>query len=132
MTQFDREMKIFEEIKNKYKPIAGFHLVLDLDAYKEGEEIITKFEFGSEEYFYLVSIERHEKNKEIVLISSYAMNTMHYFSKALRARYDYDKDLLLEFEDYAPNPYKLNRSLRHEMELLVYELTHPKPDKPAC
>ena len=48
MTQFDHEMKIFEEIKNKYRPINGFHLVLDLDAYKEGIESISKFEFASD------------------------------------------------------------------------------------
>lgn len=132
MTQFDHEMKLFEEIKNKYRPIKGFHLVLDLDAYKMGKEIIHKFRFDSEEYLYFVNVERHEKNIEIVLITSNIMNTLHYFSKALRVRYNYDKELLLEFEDYAPNPYKLNRTLEHQVELLVYDLNHPKPQKPVC
>ena len=80
MTQFDREMHIFEEIKKKYKPIDGFHLVLDLDEYKKGKEIIHKFEFDSKDYFNLVAIECREKNKEIVLICSYMMNTLHYIS----------------------------------------------------
>ena len=132
MTQFDQEMKIFEEIKNKYKPIKGFHLVLDLDEYKKGEVKIHQFKIDSEEYFNLVSIECFEKNKEIVLICSKAENTIHYKSKILRVRYNCDKDLLLEFEDYSPSPKKLNRTLKQQLELLAFVLTHPEPDKPLC
>ncbi len=102
MTRFDQEMKLFEEIKNKYKPIEGYHLVLDLDAYKNGLEILHRFSYDSDEYLNFVNIESHEKN------------------------------LLLEFEDYSPNPYKLNRTLKHQMELLIFDLTHPKPSKPVC
>lgn len=58
MTQFDEEMKFFEEIKNKYKPVEGCHLVLNLDTYKKGKEIIQRFKFDSEEYFNLVNIEQ--------------------------------------------------------------------------
>ena len=134
MTQFDQEMKIFEEIKNKYKPIEGFHLVLDLDEYKHKREVIRKFsiDFDSADYFKLVSIDRNEKNKEMVLISSNTKNTLHYFSHILRVTYDYEKDIILEFEDFTPRPNGVRRSLKRQMELLAYELTHPKPQKPAC
>ena len=132
MTQFDQEMQLFEEIKRKYAPIAGYHLVLNLTAYKMGQEVIYKFRFNSEECNSFVNIERYEKNIEIVFITSNIMNTLHYISKALRVRYNYDKNLLLEFEDRAPSPRKLKRTLKHQMELLAYDLTHPKPMKPAC
>ena len=132
MTPFAQEMKLFEEIKNKYQPIEGYHLVLDLDAYKVGKEIIHKFEFDSAEYFYMVNIEIHEKNKEIVIITSNGSNVLEYDSHGLFQVYNYDKNLIIEFFDKAPNPYKLNRSLKHQMELLVYDLTYPKPEKPAC
>lgn len=132
MTQFDQEMKIFEEIKNKFKPIKGFHLVLDLDEYKKGQAIINKFEFKSEEYRKLVNIDAYEKNKEIVIISSNGGNCLQYDSKSLFLMFDYDKNIVFEFLDKAQNPFKLKRTLKQEMELLVYELTHPKPDKPVC
>lgn len=132
MNHFDKEMKLFVEIKNKYRPIADFHLVLDVTAYKAGREIIHKFKFDSEECCYFVNVEKHEKNKEIAFITSNIMNTIHYISKVLRVRYDYDKNLLLEFEDYTNSPCKLNRTFKHQMELLAYDLTYPKPKKPAC
>lgn len=132
MTSFDHEMKIFEEIKNKYKPIEGYHLVLDLDAYKKGEVFITEFEFNSEEYHKLVNIEVYEKNKEIVIITSNRGNALQYDSQSLFLMYNYDKDIILELYDKSPNPYKLKRSFKHQMELLAYDLTHPKPEKPAC
>lgn len=132
MASFDQEMKLFEEIKNKYKPIEGYYLVLDLDAYKRGEEIITKFEFDSYEYHQAVNIEAHEKNKEIVIITSNRCNSIHYNSHSLFVMFNFDKNLMLEFFDKTPNPYRLNRTLRQEMELLAYELNHPKPKKPAC
>ena len=132
MSQFDQEMKLFEEIKSKYKPTPGFHLVLDLDAYKQGEEIIQKFEFDSDEYLNLINIEHYDKNTEIVIITSNLGNSLHYISKALRIRYDYDKALLIEFEDYAPNPFKIKRTLKQQVELLVYDLNNPKPAKKIC
>jgi len=132
MTRFDQEMQLFEEIKNKYTPIAGYHLVLDLGAYKNGEIIILKFEFESDEYQKLVNIEIREKNKEIVIVTSNGSNVLEYDSHDLFLVYNYDKNTVIEFFDKSPNPYKLNRSLKHQMELLVYDLTHPKPKKPAC
>lgn len=132
MTQFDQEMKIFEEIKNKFKPIKGFHLVLDLDEYKKGQAIIRKFELKSEEYRKFVNIEAYEKNKEIVIISSNGGNCLQYDSKSLFLMFDYDRDIVFEFLDKAQKPHKLKRTLKQQMDLLVYDLTHPKPDKPVC
>lgn len=132
MTQFDQEMKIFEEIRNKYKPIIGFHLVLDLDEYKKGQIIIRKFELKSEEYRKLVNIETYEKNKEIVIISSNVRKCLQYDSKSLFLMYDYDKNIVFEFFDKAQNPKNLKRTMRQQIDLLVFDLTHPKPDKPIC
>ena len=132
MTQFDQELKLFEEIKNKYQPIKNYHLVLDLDAYKIGKEIIHKFEFDSEEYFYLVNIEAREKNKEIVIITSNGEGFIEYDSNKLYLLYNYSKKLMQDFHDKTPNPYGLKRSLKHQMKLLVFDLTHPKAEKPVC
>ena len=132
MTQFDQDMKIFEEIRNKYKPIKGFHLVLDLDEYKKGQTIIRKFELKSEEYRKLVNIETYEKNKEIVIISSNVRKCLQYDSKSLFLMYDYDKNIVFEFFDKAQNPKNLKRSMKQQIDLLVFDLTHPKPDKPIC
>lgn len=132
MTQFDREMLLFEEIRTKYKPIQGFHLVLDLDAYKQGEEVIQKFEFDSDEYLNLINVESNEKNKEIVIITSNIRNVMMYNSKILYARYDFDKKEVIQFKDLTPNPYKIKRTMKQQIERLVYDLNNPKPDKPIC
>lgn len=132
MTLFDQEMKYFEEIKNKYKPVAGFHLVLDLDAYKNGQESIQKFSFDSAYYFHLVNIDVREKNKEIVIITSNGGEFIEYDSHGLYLMYDCCKNPVLDFYDKTPNPYKLNRSLNHQMKSLVFDLTHPKAKKPAC
>lgn len=132
MTRFDREMRLFEEIKNKYKPLAGFHLLLDLDAYKQGVEILTKFDFDSDEYHKVVNIEYNEKEKEKVIITSNRRNSISMSSKFLYIWFDLDKNQLIEFSDLTPNPYKLKRTMVQEMELLVYDLNNPKPRKPAC
>lgn len=132
MTQFEREMQLFEEIRNKYKPIEGYHLVLDLDAYKQGEEILLKFEFDSDEYLNLINIESYDKNKEIVIITSNTRNSILYNSRILFARYDLDKNQLIEFQDLTPSPYKIKRTMAQQMERLVYDLNNPKPRKPIC
>lgn len=132
MTQFDYEMELFEEIINKYKPIKGYHLLLDLDAYKQGQEILTKFVVGCDEYHKVVNIEYNEKQKEKVIITSNIKNGISYNANILYARYDCDKKQIVEFEDYTPSPYKLKRTLEQQMELLVYELNNPKPCKPIC
>lgn len=132
MTQFDREMLLFEEIKNKYKPIEGYHLLLDLDEYKKGKEILTKYEYDSDEYFRVINIEYNEKEKEKVIITSNKRNSISMTSKVLYIWFDLDRNQLIEFQDLTPNPYKLKRTMRQEMELLAYDLTNPKPRKPAC
>lgn len=132
MTQFDSEMLLFEEIKNKYKPIEGCHLVLDLDAYKQDHEILTKFEFSSEEYHKVVNIEYNEMEKEIVIITSNGRNTMLYSSKILFARFDFDSKDIVELQDLTPNPCKIKRTLTQQMEQMVYDLNNPKPRKPVC
>lgn len=133
MASFDREMFLFEEIKNKYKPIEGYHLVLDLDAYRKGREILFKFEIGSEVYRVLINTKYANGNKDCVIItSSNNKKSILYDSEILYLDYSIDKDLILVICDKTPNPYKLNRSLKHQMELLAYDLTHPKPMKPAC
>lgn len=132
MTQFDQEMKFFKEIKNKYTPIADFHMVLDLDAYKLGQEIIHKYRFDSEEYHFVVNIDAREKNKEIVIITSNGDGYIEYDSHNLYLMHNYRKNLILDLYDKSPSPYQLKRSLKHEMIVLAYELAHPKPEKPVC
>ncbi|MEK6627396.1 MAG: hypothetical protein AABY53_02125 [Bdellovibrionota bacterium] len=132
MTKFDQEMKLFEEIKNKYKPISGHHLVLDLDAYKKGKEILFKFEIGSEPYRILVNSEYASGNKDCVIITSSDKKRILFESKVLYLRYCINKKLILEILDKTPNPYKLKRSLQQEITLLVYNLNYPKPEKPVC
>ena len=106
--------------------------ILDLDEYKKGKVNINKFDFNSEEYRKLVNIEAYEKNKEIVIISSNGVNCLQYDSKSLYLMFDYDKNIVFEFLDRAPNPNGLKRTMKQQMDLLFYELTHPKPDKPIC
>lgn len=132
MTKFDQEMKLFEEIKNKYKPVSGCHLVLDLDAYKKGKEILFKFEIGSETYRISVNSEYASGNKDCVIITSNNKKSILFESKVLYLRYCIDKNLILEILDKTPNPHNLKRSLQQEMALLVYHLNYPKPEKPAC
>lgn len=132
MTPFDQEMTHFEEIKNKYSPVDGFHLVLDLAAYKVGREILFKFEAGSEIYRLLVNSKYASGNQDCVIITSINnRKSLLFESKVLYLYYCLDKNLILEFFDKSPNPYKLNRSLKHQMTLLAYDLAHPKPIKPA-
>ena len=69
MTQFDQEMLIFEEIKSKYKPVEGYHLVLDLAAYKNGKEILFKFKLDSEVYRILVNTKYACGNLDCVIIT---------------------------------------------------------------
>ncbi len=132
MTRFDQEMKLFEEIKNKYKPIEGYHLILDLDAYRKSKEMLFKFKIGSEVYRLLVNSKYANGNKECVIISGNVKKTIVFDSKILYLEYDFDRNVIVDFFDKAPNPYKLNRSLKHQMKLLVFDLTHPKSEKPAC
>lgn len=132
MSPMEQELFYFNEIKNKYKPIKNRHLVLDLDAYKLGQEIIKSFEIGSEEYFQLINVERYEKKLEQVIITSNRYNSICFHSKLLIVEYNYDTNEIEHFEDLTPDPYKLNRSMKQEIELLLFELNNPKPRKPAC
>ena len=132
MTEFDYEMELFEKIISKYKPVKGYHLLLDLDAYKQGQEILTKFVVGCDEYHKVVNIEYNEKQKEKVIITSNIKNGISYNSKILYSNYDCDKKQIIEFEDYTPNPYRLKRTFAQQMELLVFELNYPEPCKPIC
>ena len=132
MTSFEQELILFEEIKNKFKPIKGYRLLLDLDAYKYGETILTKFELNAQNYHQIVNIEYNEKEKEKVIITGNKKNTIMYRSKILYARFDYDLGQLIEFQDYTPNAYQLKRNLKQQMELLVFDLNNPKPIKPIC
>jgi hypothetical protein len=132
MNSFEKEFILFEEIKVKFKPIKGYRLLLDLDAYKCGETILTKFELDAENYHQIVNIEYNEKEKEKVIITANNKNTIYYESKLLRICYDYDKNEITELEDLTLNPYQLKRSLTQQIELLVFDLNNPKPQKPAC
>jgi hypothetical protein len=132
MTSFEQELILFEEIKNKFKPIKGYRLLLDLDAYKYGETILTKFELNAQNYHQIVNIEYNEKEKEKVIITANHKNTIYYESKLLRICYDYDKNEITELEDLTPNTYQLKRTLAQQIELLIFDLNNPKPRKPAC
>ena len=132
MTALDQELFYFNEIRNKYGPIEGVHLVLDLDAYKLGKEIIKQFTFDSEDYHQLINIDFYEKKLEQVIITSNMGGSFLYHSKLLIMGYDYTKQYVDLFEDLTPSPYKLKRTMQQQMKLLVFELNHPKPRKPAC
>lgn len=132
MSLFNKEMKLFEEIKNKYKPVEGCHLVLDLDAFKAGKEILFKFRVDSEVYKILVNTKYANGSKDCVIITDNGKKSILLDSQILYLDYSIDKNLILEFFDKTPHPYKLKRSLKHEISLLVHDLTHPKPLKPAC
>ncbi len=132
MTQFDLEMKIFKEIVNKYTPVAGFNLVLDLTDYKNGTESIREFKIGCETYPNYINVECPDKNIETVLITSIEGKRLTYRSKYLYAKYCYDTHDLIEIEDLTPRNQFLKRSIQQEMELLCYELQNPQPVKPDC
>ena len=132
MTALDQELFYFKEIKNKYSPIEGYHLVLDLDAYKLGKEIIKQFSFDSEDYHQLINIDFYEKNLEQVIITSNQGGCFLYHSKLLIVNYDYTKQYINHFEDLTPSPYKLKRTMQQQVKLLLFELNNPKPRKPAC
>jgi hypothetical protein len=132
MTPLEKELILFEEIKNKFSPIEGYRLLLDLDAYKCGETILTKFELYDENFHQIVNIEYNEKEKERVIFTSTVENSISYSSKLLRICYDYDKNEITELEDLTPSPYQLKRTLVQQIELLVFDLNNPKPRKPAC
>lgn len=131
MTNFDQEINLFSEIKNKYKPVAGYHLVLDLDAYRVGSEIILQFSFDSEDYFKFVNIEVRNKNKEIVIITSNGDGFIEYDSSKLFILYNYKINEILIFYDKTPSPYRINRSLKQQMLVLAHDLTYPKLKKPC-
>lgn len=132
MKELDREILLFEELKKKYSPIQGFHLLLDLDAYKQGVEILTQYSYDSDEYFKTVNIDYNEKEKEKVIITSNKRNSISMTSKILYIWFDLDKNQIIEFRDLTPNPFKLKRTLKQETDLLIYELQNPQPRKPAC
>lgn len=131
MTDFDQEINLFNEIKNRYKPVAGYHLVLDLDAYRVGREIILQFRFDSKDYFKFVNIEVRNKNKEIVIITSNGDGFFEYDSSKLFVLYNYKKKTMLIFNDKTPSPYRINRSLKQQMLVLAHDLTYPKLKKPC-
>lgn len=132
MTQFDQEMLTFKEIIHRYKPIKGFHLVLDLADYKSGKESLGKYKFGCRKYRQYVNSECHEKNIDIVIITSNMGNQITYRSKFLYAKYCYDRNEFIEIEDPQPFKMKIKRTMRQEIELLFFELNNPQPIKPIC
>lgn len=132
MSPIERELQFFEEIKAKYEPIVGLHITLDLDAYKAGKEVLYKFPMDSEEYQQL-NISFTVQEKERVTIGIYKnKGFIFYHGHLLHLRFDLEKNEIKEFCDLTPNPYKLNRTMKQQIELLAYELTYPKPRKPAC
>lgn len=133
MTQFDSETLLFEEIKNKYKPIKGYHLVLDLDAYRNGKEVLFKFKLESKVYEILVNSKYACGNKDCVIITFNKKKIATLNSKYAYLMYNLDKlPILQEFEDRTIKPNKFKRTLQQQTELLIYELCNPKPDKPVC
>ena len=132
MTQFDLEIKIFKEIIHKYKPIKGYHLVLDLADYKSGKETIYKYKIGSKKYRNYINVECHDKNIEIVIITSNISNQITYRSKYLYAIFCYERNEFTEIEDLFPTKKQLKRTMQQEIELLFFELHNPQPIKPFC
>ncbi len=132
MTQFDLEMKLFAELINKYKPVSGHHLVLDLADYRLGKETIRKFKVGCEIYRHYVNVECHDHSIETVIITSNIKNQITCYSKNLYAKFSYDQKELMEFEDLTPPKQRFKRTMQQEMNLLCYELNNPQPVKPIC
>ncbi|MEK6627684.1 MAG: hypothetical protein AABY53_03585 [Bdellovibrionota bacterium] len=132
MTQFDQEMKTFKEIIPKYRPINGYHLVLDLADYKSGKETICRYRIGSKKYRNYINVECHDKNIDIVMITSNKCNQITNRSKYLYAVFCYDQKVFTEIEDLSPSIKLFNRTIRQETELLFFELNNPQPIKPFC
>ena len=132
MTQFDQEMKAFKEIISKYRPVKDYHLVLDLADYKSGKETIYKYKIGSKKYRNYINVECHEKNIDIVIITSNKGNQITYRSQYLYAIFCCDRNEFIEIEDLRSSKRLFERTMKQEIELLFFELHNPQPVKPLC
>lgn len=132
MTLFDQEMEIFKEIISQYKPLKGYHLVLNLADYKQGKETLCKYKIGCDKYHHYINVECHDKNIEIVMITSNIHNSITYRSKYLYATFCYELNEFVQIEDLAPSKQVIKRSVQQELELLCYELHNPQTIKPDC
>ena len=123
---------LFEKLKYLYEPIPNMAIVLDLELYKKGITQIYVFDIESKIYYEFINSDMASTDRETIVWTSLKNNFVTIYTKQIRLSFDLDKNEIDDYEDLNLRSHFVKLDMRQQAELLVYELNHPKPEKPDC
>ncbi len=123
---------LFEKLKYLYKPIEGLAVVLDLELYKKGIQQVYVFHIESDIYYEFINSDMASTERETIIWTSLKNNFVTMYAKQIRLSFDLDKNELVDYENLNLRSHFIKLDIRQQAELLIYELNHPKLEKPDC
>ncbi len=123
---------LFEKLKFFIEPIKDLAIILDLDFYRKGITQTYVFEIGTDEHDQFINAYMCFNKRAFIQYVSARKTFVSMYSRNFSFYFDLEINELTEYVDSNVRPYFINRDIRQQAELLVYELNHPKPEKPDC
>ncbi len=121
---------LFEKLKFFIQPIKDLAIILDLDFYRRGITQMYVFELQNKDYDRFLNNFLCLNKKSFVLYVWGKKKFVDMCTENFSISYDFEQKMIDEYIDFNIRPSFL--TLRQQAECLVYELNHPKPEKPDC
>jgi hypothetical protein len=121
---------LFEKLKYFIQPIKDLAIILDLDLYKKGITQMYVFEAKAKEYDRFLNNFMSLQNKSFVIYVWAEKKFVDMCTENFSISYDFEIKMIDEYTDFNMRPSFL--SLKQQVECLIYELNHPKLEKPDC
>lgn len=123
---------LFEELKFFIQPIKDLAIILDLDLYRNGITQFYVFEHSSQEFMQFINCEMASNDRDFMLWVYLQERYVEIDTNNIRISYNLEKNELYEYVNLNTRGHFVQLNLKQQMECLVYELNHPKPEKPEC
>jgi hypothetical protein len=123
---------LFEKLKYFIQPIKDLAIILDLDLYRKGITQMYVFEHKSKEFMQFINCELASNERNFMLWVYLQERYVEIDTKNIRLSYNLEKNELNDYVNLNTRGHFIQLSMKQQMECLVYELNHPKPEKPDC
>lgn len=121
---------LFEKLKFFIQPIKNLGIILDLDLYRKGIMQLYVFELKTKEYDRFLNNFLCRNKKSFVLYVWGKKKFVDMCTENFSINFNLDSKTLDTYIDCNVRPSFL--SLKQQAVALVFELNHPKPEKPDC
>lgn len=123
---------LFEKLKFFIQPIKDLAIILDLDLYRKGITQIYVFEHNSQEFKHFINCELASKNRDFMLWVYLQERYVEIHTTNISISYNLHKNQLEDYENLNTRGHFIQLNLKQQMECMVFELNHPKSEKPDC